>query len=129
MHAVVAYLRQVKPVNHKVEKSTYTIPLPKDYGPKVTQVTEVSRRDKVVYGKYVVALGHCMLCHTPEAEGRNDMTKLGAGGVEFNVKGNVVLSANLTRANPGGIPSWSDEQIKTAVTQGVRPTTARLSRR
>jgi cytochrome c2 len=121
MHAIIAYLRQVKPINHKVEKSVYTIPLPKDYGPTITHVTDVSRRDKVAYGKYVAALGHCMLCHTPESQGRNDMSKLGAGGVEFIVKGSPVLSANLTRANPGGIPSWTDAQIKTAVTKGMRP--------
>jgi cytochrome c553 len=121
MRAIVAYLRQVKPIGHKVEKSVYTIPLPKDYGPTITHVADVPRGITAVYGKYVSALGHCMLCHTPKIQGRNDMSKVGAGGVEFIVKGNPVISANLTPANPGGIPSWTDAQIKTAVTQGIRP--------
>ena len=127
MRAVVAYLRQVKPVDHKVEKSVYAIRLPQDYGPVVTHVADVPRSDKVAYGQYVASLGHCMLCHTPESQGRNDLTKIGAGGVDFKLKDNVVLSANLTPANPGGIPSWTDDQIKTAVTQGIRPDGSKMA--
>jgi mono/diheme cytochrome c family protein len=127
MRAVVAYLRQAEPIDHKVEKSVYTIALPQDYGPTVTHVADIPRGDKVAYGQYVASLGHCMLCHTPEAKGRNDLSKVGAGGVDFKLKDNVVLSANLTPANPGGIPSWSDAEIKTAVTQGIRPDGSKLA--
>ncbi len=127
VHAIVAYLRQVKPVAHKVGTSTFTIPLPKSYGPPVTHVADVPRSDKLAYGKYVASLGHCMLCHTPVVEGRNVWSKLGAGGRKFMVAGSPVYSANLTPANADGIAKWTDAQIKTAITQGVRPDGRRLA--
>ena len=39
---IVAYLRQVKPIANKTDKSTYKIPLPESYGPPVTSA--LSRR-------------------------------------------------------------------------------------
>src|SRR5215469_18119831 len=38
VRAIVAYLRTVKPIKNKTEKSTYKIPLPAQYGPTVTSV-------------------------------------------------------------------------------------------
>lgn len=126
MRAIVAYLRQVKPVDHKVDKSTFTITLPKSYGPTVTHVADVPRGDKLAYGKYVAQMGHCMQCHTPVVNGRNIWSQLGAGGRKFVVAGTPILSANLTPANPEGVAQWTDEQIETAVTQGVRPDGTKL---
>src|SRR6266705_4029838 len=48
--AIVAYLRTVKPVVNKAEKSQYRIPLPPTYGPPVTSVAAVPRGDKLAYG-------------------------------------------------------------------------------
>jgi mono/diheme cytochrome c family protein len=123
VRAIVAYLRSVKPIENKVEKSTYKIPLPAAYGPVVTTVPDMSRTDKVAYGKYLATgLGHCMACHTPQVNGRYDMARMGAGGNEFGAPGGgLILSANLTPGNPNGIAGWTDEQLKTAITQGKRP--------
>ena len=88
VRAIVAYLRTVKPIKNKTEKSTYKIPLPAQYGPTVTSVPDMPRTDKVAYGRYLAtALGHCMDCHSPVVNGRSDMTKVGAGGREFEVHG------------------------------------------
>ena len=88
VRAIVAYLRTVKPIKNKTEKSTYKIPLPAQYGPTVTSVPDMPRTDKVAYGRYLAtALGHCMDCHTPMVNGRSDMTKVGAGGRQFEVHG------------------------------------------
>ncbi|WP_284311042.1 c-type cytochrome [Labrys miyagiensis] len=121
--AIVAYLRQVKPVSNKVEKSVYKIPLPEAYGPPVTSVADVPHDDKVAYGAYLATgLGHCMDCHTPLVQGRNDMTRLGAGGNEFGMPDGVVItSANLTPANKNGIVGWTDVQLVTALKSGQRP--------
>ncbi|WP_413991006.1 c-type cytochrome [Labrys okinawensis] len=121
--AVVAYLRQVKPVSNKVEKSVYRAPLPEAYGPPVGSVADVPHGDKVAYGAYLATgLGHCMDCHTPLVQGRNDMKRLGAGGNEFGMPGGVVItSANLTPANKNGIASWTDAQVVTALKTGQRP--------
>jgi mono/diheme cytochrome c family protein len=123
VRAIVAYLRTVKPIKNKSEKSTYKIPLPAQYGPTVTSVPDVPRTDKVAYGQYLAtALGHCMDCHTPRVNGRHDPTKVGAGGREFEVAtGGLIMSANLTPANDAGIARWTDAQVKNAITQGFRP--------
>jgi mono/diheme cytochrome c family protein len=122
--AIVAYLRQVKPVSHKVAKSTYKIPLPPSYGPEVKSVPDTPRTDKVAYGHYLAnGLGHCMDCHTPLVRGRNDMSRVGAGGNTFGAPGGngVLTSPNLTPANKNGVAGWTDAQVKTAITKGVRP--------
>jgi hypothetical protein len=50
------------------------------------------------------------------------MTKVGAGGREFEVHGGgLITSTNLTPANDAGIARWSDAQVKDAIAQGVRP--------
>jgi mono/diheme cytochrome c family protein len=123
VRAIVAYLRTVKPIKNKTEKSTYKIPLPAQYGPTVTSVPDMPRADKVAYGRYLAtALGHCMDCHTPMVNGRSDMTKVGAGGREFEVHGGgLITSTNVTPANDAGIARWSDAQVKNAIAQGVRP--------
>jgi mono/diheme cytochrome c family protein len=121
--AIVAYLRSVKPIHNKVEKSTYKIPLPPAYGPPVTHVADVPRADHLAYGKYLATgLGHCMDCHTPQVQGRADMTKMGAGGNPFGAPGGgLVISPNLTPGNPAGIAGWTNQQIKDAITKGQRP--------
>jgi mono/diheme cytochrome c family protein len=121
--AIVAYLRAVPAVSNKVEKSTYKIPLPPAYGPPVTHVADVPRADHVAYGKYLATgLGHCMDCHTPAVQGRADMTRMGAGGNAFGApNGGVIISANLTPGNPTGIVGWTNQQVKDAITKGMRP--------
>src|SRR5579864_5867920 len=123
VRAIVAYLRTVPAISNKVEKSTYKIPLPPSYGPPVTHVADVPRTNSVAYGKYLATgLGHCMDCHTPLVQGRNDMTKMGAGGNPFGApNGGVIISANLTPGNPQGIAGWTNDQVKTAITTGMRP--------
>jgi len=121
--AIVAYLRSVKPVHNQVEKSTYKIPLPTSYGPPVTHNPDVPHTDHVAYGKYLASgLGHCMDCHTPDVQGRPDFTKMGAGGNPFGApNGGVIISANLTPGNPSGVAGWTNQQVKTAITDGMRP--------
>jgi len=123
VRAIVAYLRTVPAISNKVEKSTYKIPLPPSYGPPVTHVPDVPRTDHIAYGKYIATgLGHCMDCHTPLVQGRNDMTKLGAGGNSFEApNGGVIISANLTPGNPSGVAGWTNQQVKDAITKGMRP--------
>ncbi|HUK07662.1 MAG TPA: c-type cytochrome [Stellaceae bacterium] len=125
VRALVAYLRAVPPVRHQVEKSVYKIPLPPSYGPPAASVPSTLPSDKIAYGHYLASnLGHCLECHTPRAaDGQLVMDKLGAGGQEIEVPwtGAIVLTSNLTPANPAGMARWTDQQIKTAITKGERP--------
>jgi mono/diheme cytochrome c family protein len=121
--AIVAYLRSVKPIEHRVAKSTYKMPLPSAYGPTVTHVADVPAGNKVAYGHYLSNIAHCMECHTPMSpKGEPDMTRVGAGGRELPAfPSGMVTSANLTPANPDGIAHWTNAQVKQAITGGVRP--------
>ena len=121
--AIVAYLRSIKPISNETEKSTYKIPLPAAYGPPVTHVADVPHTNHVAYGKYLATgLGHCMDCHTPDVQGRPDFTRMGAGGNPFGApNGGVIMSANLTPGNPQAIAGWTNDQLKTAITTGMRP--------
>ena len=118
--AIVVYLRSLKPVRNAVPKSDYRMPLPPAYGPPVTSVAEVPRDDQLAYGAYLAGpLGHCIECHSPMGpKGPDWEHQLGAGGFEFPGPWGVSVSANIT---PAGLGDWSDEEIKQAITEGVRP--------
>jgi mono/diheme cytochrome c family protein len=127
VQAIVAYLRQVAPVKNAVPPSEYRIPLPESWGPPVDSVADVPRDDPVVYGAYLAGpLGHCIECHTPLVEGVPDFDRLGAGGNPFFGPWDVSVSRNITPHPEAGIGSWTDAQIKRAITQGISADDARL---
>jgi mono/diheme cytochrome c family protein len=127
VRAIVAYLRSMPPVHAKHERSADPGRLPV-LRPPVDSVPDVPRTDKVAYGRYLTsAVAHCMTCHTPRGEGQPDLSRPGAGGNTTNVPGGgVALSANLTPGNPNGVAKWTDEQVKQAITKGVRPDGSKL---
>ncbi len=125
--ALVAYLRQVKPVSNAVGKSSYSVPLPPSYGPPVGNVVAPKPSDKVAYGAYLAGpLGHCTECHsTPNEKGIPDVAnKTGGGGMSFTGPWGVSHAANIT---PSALRAWSDAQIKAAITAGIRPDGSRLN--
>jgi mono/diheme cytochrome c family protein len=123
--AIVAYLRNIKPVKNEVPKSEYRIPLPPAYGPPVGQVADVAKSDKVAYGAYLAGpAGHCLECHTPMGQrGRDFQNQLGAGGFEFHGPWGTSVAVNIT---PTGLKSRSDADIKKMVTTGKRPDGSRM---
>jgi mono/diheme cytochrome c family protein len=127
--AIAAYLKSVPAVENQVPEARYKVPPPTGYGPPVASVPAVRREDKVAYGAYLGQLGHCVLCHTPiGANGQRDYANhLGAGGLELNSAGGSVISANITPDKATGIGGWTDREIKTALTTGIRPNGAQLA--
>ena len=67
----------------------------------------------------------CGVCHTPNgADGKPDLTQYLAGSRSYDftaVDGTVVTvnAENLTSHNPEGLATWTDEQIRTALTVGI----------
>src|SRR5690606_37271573 len=118
--SIVMYLRTVPPVENDPGQSTYNIPLPPAYGPPVASVASIPEGVTVEYGEYLAGpLGHCVVCHTPFGEtGPMLDTHLGAGGMEFAGPNGPVVAPNIT---PVGLENYSDDEIKTMITQGVRP--------
>ncbi len=125
--AMVAYLRTLKPVKNKVQKSVYRIPL--HAAPPAGHVADVPRIDPVRYGAYLAGpLGHCIECHTPRVRGRNDFEhQLGRGGNPFGGPWCIAVSRNITPHAEDGIGKWTDAQIKRAITTGVRADGTRLN--
>jgi mono/diheme cytochrome c family protein len=125
--AIVAYLRTLKPINNTPEKSAYKFPMRSM--PPVHGVKAPPRGDKVAYGGYLAGpLAHCMECHTPQQGPMRDYAnRMGAGGFEFNIPGlGSFVAANVTPDKETGIGTWTDAQIKNAITKGVRPDGTKL---
>ena len=122
VHAIVAYLRHVKPVHNVVAKSVYHIPLPASYGPPVKHV-EVPHGATVAYGAYLAGpLGHCMECHTPLVKGVPDLAhRAGAGGNKFEGPFGVAVSRNLTPDPVNGIGKWTFAEFKKTLSTGINP--------
>ena len=80
-------------------------------------------------GNYLVnAVMACDICHTPRGPNGLLMDKRFSGGSQtwdeptYRVKG-----ANITPDRDTGIGTWSADDIKRAMTEGIRPAQARLS--
>jgi mono/diheme cytochrome c family protein len=117
--AIAAYLRSVKPVRNEVAESKYKITVRAE--PPAKGLPAPAKTDKVAYGQYVATVAHCLECHTPPgAGGRRDYEKqLGGGGWRFEIAGKFVFSRNITSDPETGIGSWTDEQIRQAITDGI----------
>lgn len=125
--AIVAHLRTVPPVRNAVERSVYRIPLPPEYGPPVTSVAPPAD-NPVARGAYLAGpVAHCLECHTPMLpNGHGDMTRLGAGGMEFPGPWGVSVARNIT-PHANGLADWTDADIVRAVTEGVSRSGRRLA--
>ena len=75
-------------------------------------------------GQYLVNVAGCNDCHTPGYFlGKPDMARfLGGSEVGFELPGlGTFHGPNLTPDKTTGLGGWTDEQIATALTTGVRP--------
>lgn len=126
VRSIAAYLRSLPPAKNKVIRTPVSIPAP-DFAP-VASVPEPNREDRVRYGQYLAeTVAHCLQCHSPRVKGLPDLSRAGAGGNTYPVPGGgTVVAPNLTPANPYGITKWTDDQIKAAITHGVRPNGSQL---
>jgi mono/diheme cytochrome c family protein len=119
--AIAKYIKSVPAVRNEVPRSTYQIPL-NGFGPEVTSVPDVPKTDIVKYGEYLAGpVGHCMDCHTTYVMGQIDMTQLGRGGNVYSkpfIYDWAAVSANLTSHPTAGLGSWTDAEIKHAITEG-----------
>jgi mono/diheme cytochrome c family protein len=127
LEAIIAYLRQVKPIDSKAPPSVYRIPLPPAYGAPIKQVIKApSPKDQLAYGAYLAGpVAHCMECHTPMVKGQTDRARMGAGGNAFNGPWGTSVARNLT-SHESGMKNWSDAEIEKAIREGVSRDGSRL---
>jgi mono/diheme cytochrome c family protein len=126
-YAIAAFLKQTPPVATTFQRPPAPRAMP---GTFITaRLAEMPRTDKVAYGEYLaVTVAHCMQCHSPRTpDGLPDLARMGAGGNGYTGRdGRTALSANITPGNPTGIATWTDAQVKEAITKGVRPDGSKL---
>jgi len=131
--AIAHYLHRIKPIRHAVGKTEFRNP-PAAHDPAETHVEAPPRQDKLAYGAYLAGpVGHCFGCHTVLREdGRSlDRAKFYAGGREMVDFGDVTkktVTRNITPDPEDGLGKWSDQDIKRAITTGIRPDGTRLGR-
>ena len=114
--ALVAYLKSLKPVRHKVPARELKVPVPAipvPDAPKVAPMGGMARGEYLVKGP-----SHCGDCHTPyRPDGSQDLSKFLAGGP--GPEGTT--PSNITPAPITGIGRWTEEQIAHLIRTGERP--------
>lgn len=127
VEALVAYLRSTPPVVNVTPASQFIIPLPAGYGPPVGNVEAPIPENTARYREYLVAIGHCLECHTPlGADGHFDFrNQLGAGGLPLRGSWGTSVSPNLT-SSKDGLAEFSDEDITKMITTGTRADGSRM---
>lgn len=114
IEAIIAYVRTLPPIEHKVPESEYDFPMNfiiNTIPVKPQPTTRPSPSDRIAYGKYLVTAASCGECHTPFDKGTFDTTKFLAGGRTFALPGGDVTTANLTPDKETGIGNLSREEF------------------
>lgn len=121
LNGIVAYLKAVPPVSDKTDQPLYRTEQKHHAFPGGEKpFTRKDMRTKAQRGFYLATIGHCMECHTPREKGESlFVTKLGAGGREFNGPWGALKAANITSSKTAGLGGWTDAEIRRAITQGI----------
>lgn len=120
LDAVVAYLLTVRPIANEVERPIYKNEFRHDPYPDAEKPFQQDsiEADPIVRGRYLVALSHCLECHTTAVNGVTDYANsTGRGGKKFT-RG-TVTATNITSNVAKGIGGWTDDEIKLALTKGI----------
>jgi len=128
LDAIIAYLRSVKAISNAIPPrsiSTEGFPTP----PYTTGIVAPDPADKAARGDYLV--NHvlaCTDCHTPvdPTTGAPVMEKYLAGGQPYEGPWGIVYGGNITPDQDTGLGSWSEDEIKRALTTGVNKQGRRL---
>lgn len=113
--SIIAYIRTLKPIENHVNEGELDFPLNfivktmpiKTYSPS----TPINRSDSLSYGKYLLTIGDCQGCHTPNVKGEPIPGKMLAGGEEFKLPWGTIRSANITPDLETGIGKWTKEMF------------------
>jgi mono/diheme cytochrome c family protein len=121
LDAVVAYLRSVPAVKNAVQPPVYRATAKVEIVPGADKpLDESALRNPVQRGFYLASLAHCMECHSRRPDGQQDFSSwLGKGGYEMIGPWGKAVVPNITSHETKGIGSWSDAEIKRALTHGV----------
>ncbi|TGL77047.1 c-type cytochrome [Leptospira yasudae] len=113
--AIIAYIRTLRPIENKVEKSSVKFPVNLILR-TIPKSPEFQKRpdpnDSVAYGKYLTTFAGCDDCHTQRIEGKVVEGMEFAGGTVFPLStGGKVRGANITPDRKTGIGNWTRESF------------------
>ena len=122
VHALVAFLRTVRPVTRSSKPNK--LDMPEVAAPKPSNGPDPVG-DPVKHGEYLASLMLCSHCHwTPGAHGEPQLDKLFAGGLKFSLPmlgSGDLFSPNITPDPDTGLGKWTPDQIATTVKTMIRP--------
>ena len=111
--SLIVYLRTIPPVRNPLPQTVIPFPLSRLIQSAPQPVTEAvpppDMMNAVRRGDYLVKMGGCIDCHTPQDKGQPMPGLEFAGGTMFKTPGGDVVSANIT-PHATGI-SYYDEQL------------------
>jgi mono/diheme cytochrome c family protein len=95
----------------------------------VAAAGSVAAQSPVERGSYLVnSVGACGNCHTPRQQGVPDLSKRLSGGFQtFDEPWFTVKGANITPDKETGVGNWSDDDLRKALLEGVRPNGVQLA--
>jgi mono/diheme cytochrome c family protein len=112
VQSVVAYLNSLPPLKNPLPatKLDFPVNLMIKFAPQPAgSVPQPDRNDKLKYGEYLVTIGGCADCHTPQEKGQPIPGKVLAGGQQFKSTMGTVLTANITPDLETGIGKWNED--------------------
>jgi mono/diheme cytochrome c family protein len=114
IESVIAYLRSLPAIEHKVPESSSDFPMNFIIN-TIPKKAELSKRpdpsDELAYGKYLITAASCGECHTPVDKGQVIPEFAYGGGREFKLPSGTLTSANLTPDMETGIGKWTKQQF------------------
>lgn len=89
---------------------------------------EAAAKNVQAHGEYLVNITGCVFCHSPHREDGTMMEELRfAGGQKVRiVPFGEFVTYNLTSDKETGLGNWTDDQLRTFLTKGIRPAGSRM---
>lgn len=119
--SVVVYLRSLPPVRSQLAKTEIIFPVKylirSAPEPVTTPVASPDPSDRITYGQYLVTLGGCRDCHTPQERGQLVAGFEYAGGLLMRGPWGDVSTANIT-PDASGISYYDEAMFLEAMRTG-----------
>jgi mono/diheme cytochrome c family protein len=114
IHAIIAYLRSLPPVESQIPDSKADFPFSlilKTIPVNASPQPRPQRTDEIAYGKYMATFAACMECHTPVEKGQIVAEQAFSGGREFLMPGGVIMRTPNITPHSTGLGQWTEEMF------------------
>lgn len=121
LDAVATYVKTIPAVKREVAAPVYKRPMHTELIPGAEKpFSDADLSDKLKRGFYLATIAHCMECHSRHPDGTQDYKSWqGKGGYVFKGPFGQVTTLNISSHKTKGIGSWTDDEIKRALTHSV----------